>query len=89
MTPRTTRGGHKPRLAGCFADMNRQRYIGPIPHLYGKTAFVRRRAGGPGQVMAQFEEQYLQEARDWWQFSEAEFHSATDESTARFHAQLD
>jgi hypothetical protein len=29
--------------------------------------------GAPGQVMVQFEEPYLQEARDWWQFAETHF----------------
>jgi hypothetical protein len=29
--------------------------------------------GAPGQVMVQFEEPYLQEARDWWQFAETDF----------------
>ena len=31
------------------------------------------RVGTMGQVMAQFEEPHLQEARGWWQFSEADF----------------
>jgi hypothetical protein len=53
--------------------LSRKRYVGAIPHLRGKTAFVRPRMGDPGQVMVQFEERYLQEARDWWQFAEAEF----------------
>jgi hypothetical protein len=55
--------------------MSRRRYIGPIPHLYGKTARVRACLAAQNQVMAQFEEQYLQEARGWWQFSEADFQS--------------
>jgi hypothetical protein len=32
--------------------------------------------GNPGQVMAQFEEQHLQEARGWLQFAEFEFECA-------------
>jgi hypothetical protein len=52
---------------------SRQRYVGAIPHLRGKTAFVRPRVGVPGQVMVQFEELYLREARGWWQFAEADF----------------
>jgi hypothetical protein len=56
--------------------MNRKRYVGPIPHLYGKTALVRPRVGAPNQVMAQFEEPRLQEARGWWQFCEADFQAA-------------
>jgi len=32
--------------------------------------------GAAGEVMAQFEEPYLQEARGWWQFSEADFETA-------------
>lgn len=53
--------------------MNRKRYCGPIPHLWGKTARLRSSVSGAGQVMAQFEELYLEEARDWWQFPEADF----------------
>lgn len=53
--------------------MNRKRYVGPIPHLRGKTAFVWPTMGGTGQVMAQFEEPYLLEARGWWQFAETDF----------------
>jgi hypothetical protein len=53
--------------------MSRERYIGPIPHLFGKAALVRPRVCAPGQVMAQFEEQHLREARGWWQFSKADF----------------
>jgi hypothetical protein len=53
--------------------LSRKRYVGAIPHLRGKTAFVRPRVGSAGQVMVQFEEQHLQEARDWWQFTEADF----------------
>ena len=56
--------------------MKRRRYVGPIPHLSGKTAAVWPRAGVPGQVMAQFEEQHLKEARDWWQFPEGDFQAA-------------
>lgn len=59
--------------------MSRERYVGPIPHLYGKTALVRPQVCTPGEVMAQFEEQHLQEARGWWQFSAADF-------TARSHS---
>ena len=55
--------------------MSRKRYVGPIQHLRGKTSLVRSRVGAPGQVMAQFEEPYLQEARRWWQFCEADFHA--------------
>jgi hypothetical protein len=53
--------------------MTHARYVGRIPHLCGKTAFVKPRPGVPGQVMAQFEEPALQEARGWWQFSAADF----------------
>jgi hypothetical protein len=53
--------------------LSRQRYVGAIPHLCGKTAFVRPHVGRPGQVMVQFEEPYLQEARGWWQFPESDF----------------
>ena len=53
--------------------MSRKRYVGPIPHLRGRTALVRSRVGAPSQVMAQFEEPYLQEARGWWQFCQADF----------------
>lgn len=55
--------------------MIRKRYVGPIPHLHGRTALVTPRVGAVAQVMAQFEEHHLQEARDWWQFSEADFES--------------
>ena len=41
----------------------------------GKTALVQPRLGIPGQVMAQFEEQHLKEARGWWEFCETEFQS--------------
>lgn len=51
----------------------RQRYVGSIQHLRGKIALVRPRAGIAGQVMARFEEVYLQEARDWWQFAATDF----------------
>lgn len=53
--------------------MSRQRYVGPIPHLRGRTAIVAPRRGAAGQVMAQFEEHGLREARGWWQFSAADF----------------
>ena len=53
--------------------LGRQRYVGSIEHLHGKTAFVRPRVGISGQVMAQFEAHYLQEARDWWQFAATDF----------------
>jgi hypothetical protein len=53
--------------------LSRKRYVGPISHLRDKTALVRPCVGNAGQVMAQFEELYLQEARGWWQFSEADF----------------
>lgn len=55
--------------------MHRRKYIGPIPHLRGRTAHVTPRVGTAGQVMAQFEERHLQEARGWWQFSAADFES--------------
>ena len=58
--------------------LSRRRYVGPISHLRGKTAFVRTRVGNPSQVMAQFEEQHLQEAQGWWQFAESEFECAAD-----------
>ena len=53
--------------------LSRQRYVGAIPHLRGKTAFVRPHVGRPGQVMVQFEEPFLQEVRGWWQFPESDF----------------
>lgn len=53
--------------------MTRKRYVGPIPHLRGRAALVEPRVGAAGQVMAQFEESTLREARGWWQFSEADF----------------
>lgn len=53
--------------------MRRQRYVGSIPHLRGRTAIVEPRHGAAGQVMAQFEEHGLREARGWWQFSAADF----------------
>ena len=53
--------------------MIRKRYVGAILHLRGKTAFVRPRVGDSGQVMAQFEDLHLQEARGWWQFSAVDF----------------
>ena len=53
--------------------MNRKTYVGPIPHLRGRTALIAPRAGTASQVMAQFEERHLQEARGWWQFSAADF----------------
>lgn len=55
--------------------MVRKRYIGGIPHLLGKTARLQQRVGIPGQVMAQFEEQHLKEARGWWEFCETDFQS--------------
>jgi hypothetical protein len=56
--------------------MSRKRYLGPIPHLYGRTAFVEPRAGLPGQVMAQFDQPYLREARGRWQFAETDFETS-------------
>jgi hypothetical protein len=56
--------------------LSRQRYVGAVSHLRGKTALVRPRLGDPGQVMVQFEELYLQEARGWWQFAESDFEAA-------------
>ena len=53
--------------------ISRKRYVGLIPHLSGKIALVQPRAGIPGQVMAQFEDQYLKEARGWWEFCETDF----------------
>jgi hypothetical protein len=32
----------------------------------------------PGQVLVQFEEHHLQEARGWWQFAAADFGSPSD-----------
>jgi hypothetical protein len=43
--------------------LSRKRYVGAVPHLRGKT----------DQVMVQFEEWHLQEARGWWQFAATEF----------------
>ena len=57
---------------------SRKRYVGAIPHLRGKTAFVRPRVGNPEQIMVQFEEQRLQEARGWWQFAATDFESTAD-----------
>src|SRR5690242_15077949 len=59
-------------LMGCVM-LSRKRYVGPIPHLWGKTALVRHSVCNASQVMAQFEELYLQEARGWWQFAESDF----------------
>jgi hypothetical protein len=53
--------------------MGRKQYVGPIEHLRGKVALVEPRGGAVGQVMAQFEEPHLQEARGWWQFCETDF----------------
>ena len=53
--------------------MSRKRYVGPIPHLRGKTALVRPCVGASSHVMAQFEEDFLRESRGWWQFCEADF----------------
>jgi hypothetical protein len=44
--------------------------------LCGKTALVQPRVGIPGQVMAQFEEEYLKECRGWWEFCESDFQLA-------------
>ena len=68
-TPGSTQAASPPMDGG----MDRKRYVGPIAHLRGKTALVEPRVGTPGQVMAQFEEVHLQEARGWWQFSRADF----------------
>jgi len=62
-----------PSQSGDRRMLSRQRYVGAIPHLRGKTAFVRPHVGRPGQVMVQFEEPFLQEARGWWQFPESDF----------------
>jgi hypothetical protein len=51
----------------------RKRYVGAISHLRGRIAFVRPRVDTPGQVMVQFEEPHLQEARGWWQFAAIDF----------------
>jgi hypothetical protein len=64
---------HHSHQSGAQPMLSRQRYVGAIPHLRGKTAFVRPRVGRPGQVMVQFEDPYLQEARGWWQFPESDF----------------
>jgi hypothetical protein len=53
--------------------MTCKRYVGPILHLRGKAAFVKPRVGDSNEVMAQFEELHLQEARGWWQFSASDF----------------
>lgn len=53
--------------------MNRQQYIGAIPHLRGRVAQLRPRESAPGEVMAQFEDFYLRESWGWWQFSANEF----------------
>jgi hypothetical protein len=55
-----------------------KRYVGAIPHLRGKTAFVRARVGDPRQVVVQFEEPNPQKARGCRQFAESDF-----EATAR------
>lgn len=57
--------------------MGRKRYVGPIAHLRGKTALVEPRTGAPTEVMAQFEEVHLQEARGSWQFSVSDFETLT------------
>jgi len=56
-----------------IAMPGRKRYVGEISHLRGKIAFVRPCVGTPGQVMAQFEDLHLLEARDWWQFAATDF----------------
>jgi hypothetical protein len=69
------------RLADHLVDrvmLSRKRYIGPIAHLRAKTAFVRPCVGNAGQVLVQFEALYLQEARGWWQFAEADFEPTAD-----------
>lgn len=68
-TTGSTQAASPPMVGG----MDRKRYVGPIAHLRGKTALVEPRVGTPGEVMAQFEEVHLQEARGWWQFSWADF----------------
>jgi hypothetical protein len=52
---------------------SRKRYVGAISYLRGKIAFVRSRVRTPGQVMVQFEDLHLQEARGWWQFAASDF----------------
>lgn len=56
--------------------MSRKRYVGAIVHLRGRAAFVEQRVGVPGQVMARFEDQHLQEAQGWWEFPETDFDAA-------------
>jgi hypothetical protein len=56
--------------------MSRKRYIGPISHLRGKTALVEPRPGFLGQLLAQFEEPHLREARGWWQFPDTDFEAS-------------
>ena len=53
--------------------MGRKRYVGPIAHLRGKTALVEPRVEAAGQLMVQFDDPHLREARGWWEFSEADF----------------
>lgn len=69
----STLGGRLAASPPKDGGMDRKRYVGPIAHLRGKTALVEPRVGTPGEVMAQFEEVHLQEARGWWQFSRADF----------------
>jgi hypothetical protein len=63
--------------------LSRKRYVGAIPHLRGKSAFVRARLGVLGQITVQFEAPYLQEARGWWQFAERDFEAAAPQTIAR------
>ena len=56
--------------------MSRKRYVGVIPHLRDKTAFVQPRVGCPDRVMVQFEEPHLREARGWWEFESRDFEPA-------------
>jgi hypothetical protein len=53
--------------------MSRKQYVGAIAYLRGQTAFVERRVGIPGQVMARFEAPHLQESKGWWEFPETDF----------------
>jgi len=56
-----------------------KQYVGPIPHLRGRTAEVWPRDGVPGQVMAQFDDGYLMESRGGWEFGLTDFQPDTQE----------
>jgi hypothetical protein len=63
-----------------------KRYVGPIPHLRGKRAFVQPREESPEKVMARFEELNLKEALGRWEFAATDFDSAGEPPTDRVPA---